>query len=75
MQQNKTGAKLRVVIEGQLETVIGRIQARNASEKVTSLKLIPKSYNQFRGAFDKARILATENHPDIAAENSSVSVP
>lgn len=67
VQQNKTGAKLRVAIEGQLETVINRIMARNAAEKVTSLRLIPKSYNQFRGAFDKARELAAEQHPSLAA--------
>jgi integrase len=67
VQQNKTGAKLRVAIEGQLRTVINRIMARNAAEKVTSLRLIPKSYNQFRGAFDKARKLAAEHHPSLAA--------
>lgn len=68
VQQNKTGAKLRVTIEGQLETVINRILARNVAEKVTSLRLIPKSYNQFRGAFDKARMLAAEQNPNLATE-------
>jgi integrase len=66
VRQNKTGAKLRVAIEGQLEVVINRIQARNAAEKVTSLRLLPKSYNEFRGAFDRARAKAREQHPDLA---------
>lgn len=68
VQQNKTGAKLRVAIEGQLEMVINRILARNATESVTSLRLIPKSYNQFRGAFDKARTSAAEQNPHLATE-------
>lgn len=68
VQQNKTGAKLRVSIEGQLEVVINRILARNAAEKVTSLRLIPKSYNEFRGAFDRARLAAAEQNPELAAE-------
>ncbi len=68
VQQNKTGAKLRVAIEGQLETVIDRILVRNATEKVTSLKLIPKNYNQFRGAFDKARKLAAAKNPELRTE-------
>jgi integrase len=68
VEQNKTGTKLRVAIEGQLEVVINRILVRNAAEKVTSLRLIPKSYNQFRNAFDRARTKAAEHHPGLAAE-------
>jgi len=68
VEQNKTGTKLRVAIEGQLEAVINRILARNAAEKVTSLRLIPKSYSQFRSAFDRARTKAVQQHPGLAAE-------
>jgi integrase len=68
VRQNKTGAKLRVVIEGQLAGVIDRIITRNTAEKVTSLRLIPKSYNEFRGAFDRARIKASEQHPEMLVE-------
>ena len=68
VEQNKTGTKLRVAIEGQLEVVIKRILTRNAAEKVTSLRLIPKSYGQFRNAFDSARTKAAEQHPDLAAD-------
>lgn len=68
VQQNKTGAKLRVAIEGELEVVINRILSRNAREKVTSLRLIPKSEAEFRGAFDRARVKAAEEHPELAAQ-------
>ena len=68
VEQNKTGTKLRVAIEGQLEVVINRILTRNVAEKVTSLRLIPKSYGQFRTAFDRARTKAAEEHPELAAE-------
>lgn len=68
VEQNKTGTKLRVLIEGQLETLINRIMTRNVTEKVTSLRLIPKSYSQFRSAFDRARVEAADKHPDLAAE-------
>lgn len=66
--QNKTGAKLRVAIEGKLDDVIKRILARNAASKVTSLRLIPKSYNEFRGAFDRARTQAAAAHPNLAED-------
>lgn len=68
VEQNKTGTKLRVAIKGLLEVVINRILTRNAVEKVTSLRLIPKSYSQFRNAFDRARKKAGEQHPELAAE-------
>jgi integrase len=68
VRQNKTGVKLRVAIEGQLEILVNRIIARNTAEKVTSLRLIPKTYNEFRGAFDRARLKAAEQHPEMAAD-------
>lgn len=59
-EQNKTGKKLRVAIEGKLEAVIKRITAR----KVTSLKLVTTTQGYemsafaLRGAFDRARVKA-----------------
>ena len=61
IRQNKTRAKLRVVIEGELANVIERIMLRKRSYKVRSLRLLvtedgqPMTYNMFRSRFDKAR--------------------
>lgn len=60
--QNKTGAKLRVEITGQLAVLMERIKAR----KVSGLALICDAKGQpltkfgLRGAFDRARDLAIE---------------
>ena len=70
VQQNKTGVKLRVSVEGQLAAVIERINQR----KVIGLSLIGMGNGQqmtksmMRGAFDRARIKAAKNHPELAAE-------
>jgi integrase len=68
VQQNKTGAKLRIAIEGELEQLINRILARNKAEKVTSLKLIPMTEGEFRYAFDQARDKAVALQPDREKE-------
>ena len=68
VQQNKTGAKLRIAIEGELELVIDRILAENKAEKVTSLKLVPMSEGEFRYAFDQARDKAVAMRPDLEKE-------
>lgn len=60
--QNKTKAKLRVAIEGELKVVVDRITAR----KVTSLKLVPMTEAETRGAFDRAREKAAAAHPAMA---------
>lgn len=77
--QNKTGAKLRVEIIGELEIVMERIKGR----KVTGLALICDEHGQpltkfgLRGAFDRARDMAVEASrlgaecaglPDITAQ-------
>lgn len=57
--QNKTGTKLRIVIEGELASVIERIKSRK--HKVQSMALIvdekgrPLTASALRGRFDKAR--------------------
>lgn len=66
VRQNKTGAKLRVAVEGELKAVLERIKARNDAAKVTSLRLIPKTEGEFRGAFDRARDKAVGLRPDLA---------
>jgi len=69
IQQNKTGAKLRLRIEGQLDSLIKRISSR----KVMSLKLIntlegtPLTKSMLRGAFDRARDAAVKARPDLEA--------
>lgn len=75
--QNKTGAKLRVEIAGELSALLDRIRAR----KVSGLALICDEKGQrltkfgLRGAFDRARLMACEasaiasecaNLPDIS---------
>ena len=63
--QRKTGKKLRITIEGELESVINRIFTR--PRKVTGLWLIqddngqPLSYTTFRSRFNKARKSAQVN--------------
>jgi hypothetical protein len=37
-------------------------------EKVTSLRLILRSYIAFRAAFDRARLAAAEKNPELAAD-------
>lgn len=67
IEQNKTGKRLRIAIEGELAAVIERIKAR----KVRGLKLIntrqgfPLSKQMLRGAFDRARDAAVKAHPEM----------
>lgn len=68
IQQNKTGKKLRVAIEGELELTIKRISSR----KVMSLFLInntqgyPMTKFMLRGAFDRARVASKAALPKLA---------
>lgn len=70
VKQNKTGKKVRVLIEGELAALIERIKSR----KAMSLKLIsstagtPLSRFELRGAFSRARLAAAAAHPDLATE-------
>lgn len=67
IEQNKTGKRLRIVIEGDLAAVIERIKAR----KVRGLKLIntrqgyPMSAVTLRSAFDRARDAAVLANPEM----------
>lgn len=68
IEQNKTGKRLRIAIEGELKTVIERIKNRHA----LSLKLIntkqgyPMTAITLRGAFDRAREQAANDHPELS---------
>lgn len=68
IRQNKTGAKLRIAVEGELARVLERIGAR----KVMGLNLVnmadgtPMSRFALRGALDRARAAATRTHPALA---------
>lgn len=68
VEQGKTGAKVRVMIEGQLAVLMERISSR----KVMSLKLInsaggtPLTRYELRGAMDRARDAAIAQRPDLA---------
>ena len=59
--QNKTGAKLRISIEGELAALLARINTRKATHKIRSLYLIVNSDGQkltasaLRDQFDRAR--------------------
>lgn len=60
--QNKTGAKLRIAIVGELEKLIQRILERKRQASVRSLKLLvdmdglPLTYSKLRTKFDRARL-------------------
>jgi integrase len=70
IQQNKTGAKLRITIEGELAQLIERIKGR----KVMGLSLVnmmdgtPMSRFELRGALDRARAAAARAHPALAGK-------
>lgn len=72
LQQNKTGTKLRIAIEGELATVIERIKARKYKVRTTALivdehgKTLTAS--ALRGRFDKARDAAASK-----TDNSDLS--
>lgn len=64
VQQNKTSAKRRIEIIGQLKEVVERIMARKARYKVRSTRLVvmengqPMTVSMLRGRFDAARLAA-----------------
>lgn len=73
IDQNKTGAKLRIEVVGALAALIDRIKARKASIKgVRSLSLLcneagqPMQKSAMRYRFDKAREMAAEKAPNKA---------
>lgn len=74
VQQNKTDAKIRIAIEGELKALLERIDAQKKHHKVHSLRLIctetgrPMSQDAIRQRFTKAREKAAKRNPDIKEE-------
>lgn len=68
VQQNKTGAKLRVAIEGELAALLKRMEGR----KITGLALVnmtdgtPMTKYMMRHAMDRARAAAAAENPTLA---------
>lgn len=68
IRQNKTGAKLRITVEGELADLIKRIKGRKVMGKglVNMMDGTPMSKFALRGAMDRARTAAAGNRPDLA---------
>lgn len=62
--QNKTGARIRINVQGELADLLNRILQRKSTHKIRSFYLVVDdtgqrfTYSAFRGHFDKARELA-----------------
>lgn len=70
LRQNKTGAKLRITIEGDLATLLDRINSRKVSGMhiITMEDGVPMTRSRMRSALDRARTKASLVNPDLAAE-------
>lgn len=70
VRQNKTTAKVRVAIVGELAAVIERCKARspNSLMLINNKHGLPLTKDELRGAFDRARLKAAEAHPELVAE-------
>jgi integrase len=74
IKQGKTGARLRIKIEGKLAEVLERISARKAGHKLHCSSLTvnqhgkPMTKQTLRKQFEKARDEAAKDHPKMAAQ-------
>jgi site-specific recombinase XerC len=74
IKQGKTGARLRIKIEGKLAEVLERISKRKAGHKLHCSNLTvnqhgkPMTKQTLRKAFEKARNAAAAAHPKMAAD-------
>lgn len=72
--QNKTGARIRINLVGELDQVIKRIMKLKKTFKVRSLALVCKdngaamTYGALRNGFDRARIEAIKRYPKLEKE-------
>lgn len=72
VHQGKTGARVRIRIEGELATLLKRIKARKKGYKVWTTFLLvqlngkPLTTMTLRGGFVEARERAAEQNPDLA---------
>lgn len=81
LQQGKTKAKLRFVIEGDLEDLVNRIAARKATitKPLANTLLVdedgqPLGKAQIRYRFAKARRLAAEKYPHLASRMAIIQM-
>lgn len=78
--QGKTGRKLRIAVEGELEVLIKRINEDKFEDKVTSLAMVRDeqgralSYSALDGRFEKARDRAIKGLRDAAHDESAAGV-
>lgn len=70
IEQNKTGKRLRIAIQGELATVMARIleQKSMGATLLNTTQGYPLSKAGLRGAFDRARIAAASARPDLAEQ-------
>jgi integrase len=74
IKQGKTGARLRIKVEGKLAEVLERISTRKAGHKLHCSSLTvnqhgkPMTKQTLRKAFEKARKAAAAAHPKMAAD-------
>lgn len=74
VEQGKTGKRLKMAIEGELEQVIKRIIARKEGFKVRTLQLVcnesgrPMRLQALQTRFQRARARAAANNPSMAQE-------
>jgi integrase len=72
LQQDKTGAKMRISVVGRLAELLERIRARKRGLKSVSLSLLVNekgdamTYGMLRDRFDKARKASAQANPEIA---------
>lgn len=80
VQQNKTGAKLRISVEGQLESVLRRCKAAKERHSVHSLSILTNETGQpltkamLRGRFEKARKAAAGTGSTEVARSSLLGI-
>lgn len=70
LEQNKTGKKLRISIEGELDKVIKRIRQRKVMgmSLINNLEGFGMTKSMLRGAFDRARESAKLAAPELAKD-------
>ncbi len=74
VNQGKTKKRLRIALTGELAALLGRITVEKAKHKINNDQLLMKSDGKvmtlptLRAHFDKARIKASEKHPELASQ-------
>jgi len=80
VKQEKTGNKVRMIVDGELKTLIDRIQASKRAGKVISMALLVTETGErltvqmLRGRFEKARRLAAEAAEAAGANDMAADI-